>query len=556
MGGLVYFFADDSTDRDLWVSDGTGPGTTKVYEMQSIAAGDVIRELVATSGQLWFFLERTGGVTPPFELWRSDGTTLGTELLMTFEDYFRGGSVARNGRLFFAADDGANGLELWVSDGTTVGTETVYEHAEPGSSIRDIMADGADVYFLADDGIVGKELWKSDGTAGGTTLVFDADPAGDGFTSLDGTAFSGGFYFTYDDPFVGRELFRHDGMGITLVDDLIPGIVGSYPYGFFASPTHLFWGADYPTDSTELMMTDGVIIERGDTGPGDDSPEEFVFYDGLTYFSALADTEGRELHRSDGTAAGTELFVDLDPVGSGSPEDLTPGLGLLFFQATNGDGGEPWVSDGTVAGTQQLADINPGPDYSNPEDFVEANGLVFFTANDGLLGGALFVTDGTPAGTKLVFDLDPTSINSASADLVPVPGGVVFAAVDATAGREVFFSDGTSTTMLKDILPGPPGSAPGWFTALDGRAFFVANDGVNGPELWTSDGTPGGTRLVLDVQPGAGGSGPSWLTPAEGALFFAANDGVTGFELHRYLLPLFGDGFESGDTGAWSGAFP
>ncbi|MFP2899315.1 ELWxxDGT repeat protein [Corallococcus sp. 4LFB] len=43
---------------------------------------------------------------------------------------------------------------------------------------------------------------------------------------------------------------------------------------------------------------------------------------------------------------------------------------------------------------------------------------------------------------------------------------------------------------------------------MGGRLFFVADDGVNGPELWSTDGTEGGTVLVADLRPGAQGSAP------------------------------------------------
>jgi hypothetical protein len=45
------------------------------------------------------------------------------------------------------------------------------------------------------------------------------------------------------------------------------------------------------------------------------------------------------------------------------------------------------------------------------------------------------------------------------------------------------------------------------------------------------------------------------LTLSAGAwLWFVATDGVTGFELYRLAVPgtIFEDGFETGDTGAWS----
>ena len=39
-------------------------------------------------------------------------------------------------------------------------------------------------------------------------------------------------------------------------------------------------------------------------------------------------------------------------------------------------------------------------------------------------------------------------------------------------------------------------------------AFFVAGDAVNGYELWKSDGSVAGTKMVKDINPGAANSIP------------------------------------------------
>ena len=57
-----------------------------------------------------------------------------------------------------------------------------------------------------------------------------------------------------------------------------------------------------------------------------------------------------------------------------------------------------------------------------------------------------------------------------------------------------------------------------------------ANDGVHGQEVWQSNGSAAGTKMVLDINPGPAGSFPSQLVNSNGTLFFAANDGVHGVE--------------------------
>ncbi len=546
--GDLYFFADDGTGMDLWTSDGTLAGTTKVYELPFVSGDDMV-EIDADASQMWFWIERDTGAEP-LELWRSDGTDPGTTLLHSFEVYWRRAAVVKDGELFFAGTEPLSGRELWRSDGTAVGTEAVLDHSEPGSEGSDLVPVDGDLYLTAKDGINGRELWFSDGTTVGTYLRLDGDPAGDGVPGFQGAAFQGFLYFSYETVAEGLELFRINQSIFEVAFDLFAGPDSSYPDEIYASGSHLFWYADHPVGSTEMMITDGTVAIQGDTNPsGDDDPENFFHFDGWTYFSAITSTSGDELCRSDGTAGGTGMFKDLHLAGSSSPDDFGSGLGLLFFSASDADGREPWISDGTVAGTQKLLDVRPGPDSSSPEDFVEANGVVFFRARNASGITSLYVTDGTGAGTQMLLE-------DIISDLVAVPGGIVFEDADPTLGSELFFSDGITTTLVKDILPGASGSNPYYLVPFEGAAYFLADDGVHGQELWTSNGTAEGTHLVVDVRPGLGSSRITDLTPASGGIYFLANDGVTGEELHRFTVSIFADGFESGSTTGWTSAVP
>ena len=85
------------------------------------------------------------------------------------------GSYASNltefdGQLFFTASDGTTGNELWVSDGTTEGTQLVADinsnSSSPfgyGSYASNLTEFDGQLFFTASDGTTGNELWVSDG---------------------------------------------------------------------------------------------------------------------------------------------------------------------------------------------------------------------------------------------------------------------------------------------------------------------------------------------------------------------------------------------------------
>jgi ELWxxDGT repeat protein len=77
---------------------------------------------------------------------------------------------------------------------------------------------------------------------------------------------------------------------------------------------------------------------------------------------------------------------------------------------------------------------------------------------------------------------------------------------------------------------------PDSFVVAGDRLFLSAFDDEHGFELWQSDGTEAGTRLVQDIAPGNLSSTPDWLTGVGDRLYFTADDGVIGREL--WSLPL------------------
>lgn len=76
---------------------------------------------------------------------------------------------------------------------------------------------------------------------------------------------------------------------------------------------------------------------------------------------------------------------------SAEPRDLRSVNGILFFSADDGvHGRELWRSDGSAEGTQLLSDLNPGSQPSNPSGFVFSGGSLYFSADNGGTGMELW----------------------------------------------------------------------------------------------------------------------------------------------------------------------
>lgn len=76
-----------------------------------------------------------------------------------------------------------------------------------------------------------------------------------------------------------------------------------------------------------------------------------------------------------------------------------------------------------------------------------------------------------------------------------------FSAIDGDHGEELWVTDGTTegTRMVKDINPGLATSDIQWLTRFNDKVVFTANDGENGYEPWISDGTEAGTHMLKDI---------------------------------------------------------
>ena len=571
VGSTLYFtaaVAKTKFGRELYKTDGTTAGTSLVLDINPGTPGSNPQALTNVGGTLFFSaLTAAGGR----ELYKSDGTAAGTVLVKDFwTGPIKSGEVsnlsAAGKKLIGAATDAKIGNEPFTSDGTTAGTAHAnLNTAPPPSYPTNLVRIGGTLYFFCDDGLHGKELWKSDGTTAGTAMVKDIYPGNASSQPMSLVTLGDLLIFSAIDGKNGREVWKSDGTaaGTAMIKNLQPGTEARYPVNIIAFNGEAYFdalgNALKPNPGRELFKTDGtaagtVLVKDIRPGGSWASPGQFAVVGKALYFEAFGNGTGYEIYKTDGTTAGTVLLKDIRTgTGNSTVRFITDVGGIGYFRANNGtNGAELWKTDGTTAGTVLVADLRVGSGSSDPTSITAMGGACYFYANDGKTGQELYKTDGTAAGTAIVKELRAGTLNSIGGPIVAANGTLFFrgAGPNPAGGWELWKSDGTAagTMITRDIWVGG-GSALNPFTAFEiaragvGTRVVVAAKGnkpATGKEIFVSDGTAAGTTLVKDVIAGNVGSNPNRFFTIGRTMFYVANDGKTGTELHSVSLATLG----------------
>jgi ELWxxDGT repeat protein len=552
IGGTAYVLISDgasTTTYSLWRTDGSAAGTQRLGGLPTIDVGEIGATRIAGDATTVYF-----GVYPtlgaPGSIYKylpaSNTGTLakaGLPLFATDEFAFNGGL------LFFSVNDPVVGDEPWVSDGTTAGTRLI-EDLNPqlagnGSSPDGFVNFGGRLAFAADDGIAGRELWISDGTAGGTTLLADINP---GIASSNPNHLfvaNDALYFFATDASGSSKFMRLAKVGATaqVLATLSPQAINVGAScgadGAVAMGTQIYFAANDGQTGLELWTSDGTAegthrVADIAAGAADAAPCYLTALNGRVYFSANG-PQGNELWSSDGTAAGTFQVADIAPgTASSNPYDLMAFNGTLYFSADDMlHGIELWKSDGTAGGTMLVADIVPGADGSIPYLQGILNGRLLLqiflgSTPPGTYVSQLWSSDGTSGGTQAISSQLFTASPSAF-----VNGTHVFLGAQDTAGVTPWVSDGTSGGTHALIPPG--NSVLFFFDDFSGITLFEVPDPTKGAQLWRTDGTTAGTKLV-SVEPSVtntpySASARQHLTVGQ-QFFFSATDPILGAELY------------------------
>ncbi|MBN1602458.1 MAG: hypothetical protein JW915_12670 [Chitinispirillaceae bacterium] len=222
----------------------------------------------------------------------------------------------------------------------------------------------------------------------------------------------------------------------------------------------------------------------------------------------------------------------------------------MHFNGRNGDYyGSHYVmqSDHSISMISLGTAGNPGPG-----NFTEMDGICYFENNDVAYSNSkanmqLWSTDGTQAGTVKVVD-------SPMSDMIKMGSTLFFRRFTPETGLELWsYTRANGSHLILDVNPGPLSSFPDNFAELNGNMIFFAQNETLGYEIWITDGTTAGTKLLKDCNPGAAHGQLNNITnfyhsPTSShefrlvqnvytpiiyndRLYFFADDGVHGYEL-------------------------
>ena len=303
------------------------------------------------------------------ELWITDGTDTGTYMLVNMVQ----------------EDKSWNNGDYCCMD-------------DKGGIPRDLIMKGNTIWFTARTDSYGRELYRYGmNIGGGLFLVKDINEGTGGSNPMHLTSVGPGVYLSADNGTNGQELHYSLGntFNTVVVKDINPGANGSSPQELTKLGSNLFFTADDGENGRELWVSDstedGTFMVKDINTNGSSSPNWLRVMDGTLYFMAYTEDHGRELWRSDGTTSGTYMLKDINP-GSNDSFHWTPDVfhdelvivhgDSLYFTADDGGqyGTELWRTNGTANGTELVIDIVPGSESSWPNRYFNFGDKLYFTS--------------------------------------------------------------------------------------------------------------------------------------------------------------------------------
>ncbi len=543
-----------STREGVWATDGTAGNTVSILD-------DVVDliEIFVKDGKAYFVgLEQSNST---YNFYETNGTAAGTTLLVQVRDNEATPYVAAppqiglvNGKLIAAVTTVATGME--IAEVSASGKQVIKD-INPGLNGSDphmFYPFNGKLYFAANDGTNGMELWSTDGTANGTQLLKNAvEGTANGVTTKDLFSLNDEVYFSAHTTGSNDDIWKTTGLGANAEQYLfansgsVLGTLGDTIY-MVTNPMFIYKGSgngEEPEVVADLSTSIGEAIHPSSNFSLGD---KFIF----TLFAFGGGTPyGKELWTVNWQTPGAQLLKNIGPglndglFGSAYGEEDQRILKLsetqAIFAADDGTNGiELWTTDGTPTGTVLLKDINPGSGSSDPKKInAMLNGKAYFVAND----KEVWTTNGTAGATSKLIDFsseisnivrmnndvyatvsdalykitqDPAvkihDLNGEASEMIVLDNKLYIATENS-----LWVSDGTSANTVSIAFEATPSK----LYAFKNQVYFSANE-----QLWHSIGSENTTQMIADME-------PLKFKHAGDLLFMTANSTTFGTELFR-----------------------
>ena len=361
------------------------------------------------------------------------------------------GFTEMGGKLYFSAQSSPGDDELWVTDGTQSGTALV-KAINPlhGAGIGNLVKVGNHIFFMATDNGSTWDLWSTDGTEAGTVKIDTLNQPSNTALGPNNISVMGNRLL-----FCTREkLLITNGTG-TGTDSLLSIANYSQGYGYCELNGNSYFVLPEITGENEIWRTDGtasgteMVLNLADTPFNIVGASELVSFNGQIYLAATASGQSPDLFTYDGNLNGQISRVTISRGGNSNPHGFKLYNGALYFIA----------ADTTSSNMYRISVNNSTPAALIPNaNFSSLTNLSFANSS-------AYCMDG---GNKQIHAIELT--------------GFTYSVLNLSGYSLPYFSD-----WNKEFLVG-----------TNGEIFFEAYDSVSNHQvLMESDFTSVGTQVVM-----------------------------------------------------------
>ncbi|MBA4849987.1 3-coathanger stack domain-containing protein [Emticicia sp. BO119] len=401
----IYYASRENDIVNIYENDGDISSERIIASIPAIDAGPTF--IMAGETKVYFGQQKNNGGVPEGDAvyWVYDGFTV--KKITDLKPDIILGSISNvvnvAGDIFyFSASDSQHGYELWKTDGTAIGTYLLRDiNTKSASSFaRPLFSVGNYAYFMADDISHGYEIWRTDGV--NTFLYADLNYV-NGNTHVPSSTYRS--HQKFGNSYVADINYTH----YQFTPDGNMKDLSFAPFYYFSIPHEYknllyFMGTDgnlWNTDCTIAGTKKAVHLDSTGNGTGNWGANDLIKVDTLLYFTS---NSGSVLWKTNGKKNGTtKLFTFL----SGNTTNVQHSY--LYPFATEKifyflrliepytSKYELWASNGTASGTLKL----PTDNFFSVLGTL--NNKIYFTNNN-----SLWQSDGTIAGT---FQIDERSFS-------------------------------------------------------------------------------------------------------------------------------------------------